>query len=217
MISSAEVKAHAILESLLFECDRRKLYASNRSQEKIELIRAAVCQLLKEGIPTAVIAKTLKICQGSVQYHARKLESKGKIKRCGMFWGAVLALVMGMSAKASTIYVGKKLDRKTPKKVMMCRITAYWQNEDGWTSDLKSSTGRRLISGKSCAVDPKIIPYGSNVIVEGKRYVAHDTGTAVISRKASKGAPVVDVFYKTERQAQREMNRVGRYAKVAIE
>ena len=89
MISSAEVKATAILESLLFECDRRKLYAPNRSQEKIELIRAAVCQLLKQGIPTAVIAKTLKICQGSVQYHARRLEAQGKIKRVGMFWGNV--------------------------------------------------------------------------------------------------------------------------------
>jgi len=217
MISSAEVKAKAILESLLFECDRRKLYAPNRSQEKIELIRAAVCQLLKEEIPTAVIAKTLKICQGSVQYHARKLEAKGKIKRCGMFWGAVLALVMGMNVQASTIYIDKKLERRTPKKVMVCRITAYWQNEDGWTKQLKSSTGKRLVSGESCAVDPRIIPYGSNVIVEGKRYVAHDTGTAVIQRKASKGAPVVDVFYKTERQAQQEMNRVGRYAKVTIE
>ena len=217
MISSAEVKAKAILESLLFECDLKKLYAPNRSQEKIDLIRASVAELLKNGIPTAVIAKTLKVCQGSVQYHARKLEAKGKIKRCGMFWGAVLVMVMGMNAQASTIYINKKLERKTPKKVMMCRITAYWQNEDGWTSDLKSSTGKRLVSGKSCAVDPRIIPYGSNVIVEGKRYVAHDTGTAVIARKASKGAPVVDVFYKTERQAQREMNRVGRYARVAIE
>lgn len=87
MISSAEVKATAILESLLFECDRRKLYAKNRSQEKIELIRAAVCELLKNGIPTAVIAKTLKICRGSVQYHARRLEAQGKIKRSGTFWG----------------------------------------------------------------------------------------------------------------------------------
>ena len=128
-----------------------------------------------------------------------------------------LFLILASTSQASTIYINKKLERKTPKKVMMCRITAYWQNEDGWTSNLKSSTGKRLVSGRSCAVDPKIIPYGSNVIVEGKRYVAHDTGTAVIARKASKGAPVVDVFYNTERQAQREMNRVGRYARVAIE
>lgn len=137
-----------------------------------------------------------------------------------LFWmtkTVMLLLLLASRLEASTIYLNKKLDRKTPKKVMMCRITAYWQNEDGWTSDLKSSTGKRLVSGKSCAVDPRIIPYGSNVIVEGKRYVAHDTGTAVIKRKASKGAPVVDVFYKTERQAEREMRRVGRYATVAIE
>lgn len=137
-----------------------------------------------------------------------------------LFWMAktvTLLLLLASRLEASTIYIDKKLERRTPKKVMMCRITAYWQNEDGWTSDLKSSTGKRLVSGKSCAVDPRVIPYGSNVIVEGKRYVAHDTGTAVIKRKASKGAPVVDVFYKTERQAEREMRRVGRYATVAIE
>lgn len=132
-------------------------------------------------------------------------------KTVTLFW------LMASNTQASTIFVGKKLERRTPKKVMMCRITAYWQNEDGWTSDLKSSTGKRLVSGKSCAVDPKVIPYGSAVIVEGKRYLAHDTGTAVIKRKASQGAPVVDVFYKTERQAQREMRRVGRYAVVTIE
>jgi len=136
-----------------------------------------------------------------------------------LFWLTKTVILLGLIAnsQASTIYIDKKLDRKTPKKVMMCRITAYWQNEDGWTNDLKSSTGKRLVSGKSCAVDPRVIPYGSNVIVEGKRYLAHDTGTAVIARKASKGAPVVDVFYKTEKQAQREMRRVGRYATVAIE
>lgn len=136
-----------------------------------------------------------------------------------LFWMTKLVILFGLisNSQASTIYLGQKLDRKTPKKVMMCRITAYWQNEDGWTSDLKSSTGKRLVSGKSCAVDPRVIPYGSNVIVEGKRYVAHDTGTAVVKRKASKGAPVVDVFYKTEKQAEREMRRVGRYAMVAVE
>lgn len=216
-ISSAETKAQMILDSLLFECDRKKIHAAGRSQEKIELIRVAVHKLLSKGIPTAVVGKTLNLGRGAVQYHARKLEAQGKLKRSGLFWGATLLFAICLNAQASTIYLNKKLDRKTPKKVMMCRITAYWQNEDGWTSNLKSSTGKRLVSGRSCAVDPRIIPYGSNVIVEGKRYLAHDTGTAVIARKASKGAPVVDVFYKTERQAQREMRRVGRYARVTIE
>ena len=91
-----------------------------------------------------------------------------------------LLLLLASRLEASTIYLNKSLDRKTPKKVMMCRITAYWQSEDGWTKALKSASGKRLVSGKSCAVDPRLIPYGSNVIVEGKRYVAHDTGTAVI-------------------------------------
>ena len=89
MISSDEFRALIILDALFSKQDRRKLYAKTRSQEKIKLIQGAICQLLNESIPTAVIAKTLKICQGSVQYHARRLEAQGKIKRVGMFWGNV--------------------------------------------------------------------------------------------------------------------------------
>jgi len=103
------------------------------------------------------------------------------------------------------------------KKTIKARITAYWLGEDefGW----KSATGKRLVSGKSCAVDPKIIPYGTNLLIEGKAYHAHDTGTAVISRKASGKTklPVVDLFYATERQAKRELARVGRTALVEIQ
>jgi 3D (Asp-Asp-Asp) domain-containing protein len=103
------------------------------------------------------------------------------------------------------------------KKTIKARITAYWLGEDefGW----KSATGKRLVSGKSCAVDPKIIPYGTKLLIEGKSYHAHDTGTAVISRKASGKTklPVVDLFYATERQAKRELARVGRTALVEIQ
>ena len=105
----------------------------------------------------------------------------------------------------------------TPKKTIRARITAYWLGEDefGW----KSSTGKRLVSGKSCAVDPKVIPYGTNLLIEGKKYHAHDTGTAVISRKASGKTklPVIDLFYATEKQAKRELARVGRTALVEIQ
>jgi 3D (Asp-Asp-Asp) domain-containing protein len=106
---------------------------------------------------------------------------------------------------------------KPPKKTIKARITAYWLGEDEF--GYKSSTGKRLVSGKSCAVDPKIIPYGTTLLIEGKAYHAHDTGTAVISRKASGKTklPVVDLFYATERQAKRELARVGRTALVEIQ
>lgn len=91
---------------------------------------------------------------------------------------------------------------KKPAKKIKVRLTAYWIGQDPDTSKFRSSTGYTLKSGKTCAVDPKIIPYGSTVIIDGKEFKAIDTGTAVIAKKASRGKlPVVDLFYKTERQA----------------
>lgn len=41
------------------------------------------------------------------------------------------------------------------------------------------STGETLIEGVSIAVDPSVIPYGSEVIIDGQTYIAHDTGGAI--------------------------------------
>jgi 3D (Asp-Asp-Asp) domain-containing protein len=127
----------------------------------------------------------------------------------------ILAITLLCSSQAANIMI--ETPRPPPKKTIKARITAYWLGEDefGW----KSSTGKRLVSGKSCAVDPRLIPYGTKLIIEGKTYHAHDTGTAVISRKASGKSrlPVVDLFYASERQARRELARVGRTAVVEIQ
>ena len=127
----------------------------------------------------------------------------------------ILAITLLCSSQAANIMI--QTPKPPAKKTIKARITAYWLGEDefGW----KSSTGKRLVSGKSCAVDPKIIPYGTTLLIEGKAYHAHDTGTAVISRKASGKTklPVVDLFYATERQAKRELARVGRTALVEIQ
>ena len=127
----------------------------------------------------------------------------------------ILAITLLCSSQAANIMIDPP--RPPQKKTIKARITAYWLGEDefGW----KSSTGKRLVSGKSCAVDPRLIPYGTKLVIEGKTYHAHDTGTAVISRKASGKTklPVIDLFYATERQARRELARVGRTALVEIQ
>jgi len=127
----------------------------------------------------------------------------------------ILAIAFLGSVQGANIMI--ETPKMPPKKTIKARITAYWLGEDefGW----KSSTGKRLVSGKSCAVDPRLIPYGTTLLIEGKAYQAHDTGTAVISRKASGKSrlPVVDLFYASERQARRELARVGRTAVVEIQ
>lgn len=77
------------------------------------------------------------------------------------------------------------------------RVTKYNGSESG--SDANTSAGRtstkvptRVASVKKnqigvVAVDPKIVPYGSLMILpNGEKYLAADTGGAVVSKKASR-------------------------------
>jgi 3D (Asp-Asp-Asp) domain-containing protein len=93
----------------------------------------------------------------------------------------------------------------------LARITAYWTQEDPCTAQHESSTGVRLHEGV-CAVDPKLIPYGSMLQIPGMgNYVAVDTGSAVISREAAVGsahtaaernALVIDLFFEHRQEAE---------------
>lgn len=92
---------------------------------------------------------------------------------------------------------------------LQVRVTYY--DAESCVFGSQTATGRRAVEGVTVAVDPKVIPYGSvieidelrGVLGEG-RFVAHDTGSAVKSRRASKAhgrnLPVVDVFVKTRRR-----------------
>ena len=108
-----------------------------------------------------------------------------------------------------------------PKKEIKVRLTAYWakgSNTDSWSAKRQSSTGATLKPNKSVAVDPRIIPYFSKLYIPnlGFRF-AHDTGTAVINKKASKGKyPVVDIFFMTEKEAMRFINSNPKVVKVAV-
>lgn len=102
----------------------------------------------------------------------------------------------------------------TREQSLLARVTVYWasggRGSDHYTRQHKSATGMRLRQGH-CAVDPRKIPYGSQVIFPDRTgLVAVDTGSAVRSRKAArrggrtayeKSAIVVDRFFETKRQA----------------
>lgn len=64
-------------------------------------------------------------------------------------------------------------------------ITFYWPGEDKYGR--LTSTGVNAIEGKTIAVDPAVIPYGSIVLINGNEYVAQDCGGAIKGRK-------IDVF-----------------------
>lgn len=94
----------------------------------------------------------------------------------------------------------------------LARLTAYWPEEgDHYTKRRLSSSGVQLRDGH-CAVDPKVIPYGSVVKIPGMgQYVAVDTGPAVVSRRAARqagrtsherNALVVDVYCSSRSKAE---------------
>jgi 3D (Asp-Asp-Asp) domain-containing protein len=94
----------------------------------------------------------------------------------------------------------------------LARLTAYWSGEgDYYTGHGLSSTGVHLHDGH-CAVDPRIIPYGSEVNIEGLgTYLAVDTGSAVISREAARetghteaqrNALVIDLYFESRRAGE---------------
>ena len=106
----------------------------------------------------------------------------------------------------------------------LARLTAYWSGEgDYYTGRGMSSTGVHLHDGH-CAVDPRIIPYGSVVEIAGLgKYLAVDTGSAVISREAAKetghnseerNALVIDLYFESRRDGERFAASGPKYAPI---
>ena len=66
-------------------------------------------------------------------------------------------------------------------------------------SGARTSTGKSPIEGETVAVNPRVIPYGSKILVEStdgsfkKTLVAQDTGGALKS-----GSALVDIYMKSE-------------------
>ncbi len=57
-----------------------------------------------------------------------------------------------------------------------------------------TATGTTATAGRTIAVDPSVIPYGTEVIINGNTYIAEDCGGAV------KGNDV-DIFFNTHEEA----------------
>lgn len=68
------------------------------------------------------------------------------------------------------------------------------------------STGATLVAGTSIAVDPSVIPYGSQVEINGHTYTAHDTGGAIKGNR-------IDVYFDNHQDA---LNFGVQYAEVFL-
>ena len=73
-------------------------------------------------------------------------------------------------------------------------ITAYCPCEEcseGWGR--QTATGKTATAGRTIAVDPKVIPYGTEVIIDGHSYFAEDCGGAINGND-------IDLFFDTHEE-----------------
>jgi len=57
-----------------------------------------------------------------------------------------------------------------------------------------TASGTRAVEGRTIAVDPKVIPLGSTVRVNGKIYIAQDTGRLIKGNR-------IDVYFDNHKEA----------------
>jgi len=81
------------------------------------------------------------------------------------------------------------------KNLGVFMLTAYCPCEKccGKTDGI-TSTGTKATHGRTIAVDPDIIPYGTKVLINGSEYVAEDCGGAINNNH-------IDVFFNTHEEA----------------
>lgn len=57
-----------------------------------------------------------------------------------------------------------------------------------------TATGTTATEGRTIAVDPDVIPLGSRVLINGKEYIAEDTGSGINGRK-------IDIYFESHSAA----------------
>lgn len=88
-----------------------------------------------------------------------------------------------------------------------CLVSAYCACEQCCgKSDGITATGTYATQGRTVAVDPSVIPYGSTVHIDGVPYVAEDCGGAI-------GGTRIDLFFNSHQDA---LNWGVRYCEVWI-
>jgi len=173
------------------------------------------------AIITAVFVSTVSFCYTG--YKEKKLtikDVKAELKNLPVAEEKKIAKEIKVK-NDGIVYKDEFIPKTNGFKVMTVRLTVYWAkggDTDYYSSKKKSSTGYTLKQGESIAVDPRIIPYKKEVIIPNVGVVkAVDTGSAVVSKKASGGKlPVIDVFFEHKKDAMLFANRYPKVVKVAV-
>lgn len=88
------------------------------------------------------------------------------------------------------------VDVSSPVNMGEFKITAYCPCKScsgEWGR--QTSTGAIATEGRTVAVDPSVIPYGSTVIINGAEYVAEDCGGLIKGNK-------IDIYFESHKEAK---------------
>lgn len=97
--------------------------------------------------------------------------------------------------------VAESVAEPTSASLGVFRTTAYcpcYQCSEGWGR--KTSTGATARANHTIAVDPRVIPYGTKVLINGVVYTAEDRGGGVKGHH-------IDIFYDTHSQTRQHGSR----------
>lgn len=183
------------------------------------MVAAAIASKQQSAIPASAPAKTAAPTKtASNENHAVSKVSKPIAKASS---------TTTSTAKTSTAATTKAESSpgRSRANERLARVTAYWAGEgDYYTGRCISATGVHLHDGH-CAVDPNIIPYGSVVEIAGVgKFLAVDTGSAVISRTAARegghtsaerSAIVVDLFFEDRSEGERFAAGAAKYVSIS--
>lgn len=145
-----------------------------------------------------------------------KKDTELTVPRLNRGWNNILtSIALALLSSAST----------SCAKDLWVRVTYYNAQDCPYGS--RTATGRKAIEGITCAVDPRIIPYGSIIEADalekffGDRFfIAHDTGSAVkrriAARRWGRNVPVIDIYIKTRKRANYLASTLPMFMRVKI-
>lgn len=114
-----------------------------------------------------------------------------------------------MYEEPEQIEVEQEPEKEEPKLVSLgnFRLTAYcscqkccgyWATvrpvDENGKEIVYGSSGEVLTAGVSVAVDTSVIPYGSELLINGTKYIAHDTGSGI-------NGNCIDVYHDDHQKA----------------
>lgn len=111
------------------------------------------------------------------------------------FMSDVVYIPSKVYARGKAKIVKKKTRKREYESLGEYVLTAYCscsRCSGGWGS--KTAIGTTCKAGRTIAVDPKVIPYGSTIMINGNQYTAEDCGGAIKGNR-------IDVYFDSHSEA----------------